>query len=94
MRVVWTRQAKDDLRAAGLWIAQDSPQAAVAVVQRIRRSAATLGQQPGLGRPGRVEGTRELVVARTPYLVPYRVAADRIEVLAVFHAARDWPETL
>jgi plasmid stabilization system protein ParE len=46
-----------------------------------------------MGRPGRVPGTRELVVAGTPYVVAYRVAASQIDVLAVIHAARRWPQT-
>ena len=94
MRVVWTPQAKGDLRSIGLHIAWDSSRAAVAVVRRIRRSAAVLRDHPGLGHPGRIVGTRELVVPRTPYLVPYRIRDDRVEILAVLHAAREWPDTL
>ena len=45
-----------------------------------------------MGRPGRVPKTRELVVSGTPYLVIYRVKNDRLEVLRVFHGARQWPQ--
>jgi toxin ParE1/3/4 len=45
-----------------------------------------------MGRPGRVPGTRELVVAGTPYIVAYRVTASRVDVLAIIHAARRWPQ--
>lgn len=47
-----------------------------------------------MGRPGRVPGTRELVIANTPFLVPYRVKGDTVIVLRVFHGARRWPGVL
>jgi plasmid stabilization system protein ParE len=50
-----------------------------------------LAELPSLGRPGRSAGTRELVVAGTPYVIPYRLRADRLEVIAVFHAKQKWP---
>jgi len=53
-----------------------------------------LKKNPALGRAGRVAGTRELVVAGTPYVVPYRVRGEAVEILRVFHAARRWPEKL
>jgi toxin ParE1/3/4 len=51
-----------------------------------------LADQPQMGRPGRVSGTREFVVPRTSYIVPYRVRDNRIQVLRVYHGARRWPE--
>jgi toxin ParE1/3/4 len=51
-----------------------------------------LPTRPQSGRPGRVSGTRELVVTRTPYVVPYRVQGRNIEILRVYHGARKWPE--
>jgi toxin ParE1/3/4 len=62
------------------------------MVQRIRKAAKALCQRPSLGRPGRVLGTRELVVSGTPYILPYRVDDDGVEVLRVYHAARQWPD--
>jgi toxin ParE1/3/4 len=53
-----------------------------------------LADNPHMGRPGRVPGTRELVVTRTPYIVPYRVRGDTLEILRVYHGARRWPDTL
>jgi len=49
---------------------------------------------PMLGRAGRVEGTRELVVLRTPYVIAYRFLADEVTLLHVFHGARLWPDEL
>jgi toxin ParE1/3/4 len=62
------------------------------VVETIARTVELLAQHPGLGRPGRVEGTRELVIANTPYVVPYRVRNNGVEVLRVFHGTRKWPQ--
>jgi toxin ParE1/3/4 len=49
---------------------------------------------PGIGRPGRVAGTRELVTAGTPYIVPYRVAGDAVQIITVLHGAQNWPDRL
>ena len=92
MRVRWLRRALRDLDDEAAFIATDSPAAAQIVVQRILDSVAMLSEQPGLGRPGRVPGTRELVVPKTRLIVPYRVHDQTIEVLRVFHTSRRLPE--
>ncbi|WP_205527239.1 type II toxin-antitoxin system RelE/ParE family toxin [Solimonas sp. K1W22B-7] len=76
------------------YIAADNPQAAVATVIHIQRTVALLADNPGLGRAGRVAGTRELIVPDTPYIVPYRVRGKDIDILRVFHARRRWPSAL
>ena len=81
-----------NLNAEAEYIAEDDPAAAGRVVQRIFRAVDLLGKNPAMGRPGRVAGTRELVVAETPYIVPYRVRGEVVEILRVFHAARKWPK--
>jgi addiction module RelE/StbE family toxin len=87
----WTRQAIADLDQVFDFVATTSPQAARAVIETIDRAVDGLTAHPRLGRPGRVAGTRELAVPRTPYLVAYRL--DRgVEILAVIHGARRWPE--
>ncbi len=90
-KVVWTRPAARDLEEIGDYIARDNPPAADRVVKRIRTRAQQLAAHPLLGRPGRVVETRELVVSSTPFIVVYRAAEERVEILAVFHAARRWP---
>ena len=94
MRIVWRRQALADLAALQAYIAEDDPQAAKRIAQRIVGAVEKLASLPSVGRPGRVEGTRELVVARTPYIVPYRLKADEAQILRVYHAARRWPRHL
>jgi toxin ParE1/3/4 len=93
MRVVWTAPAGRDLEGIGDYIARQNPSAASRIVQRIRARTRALAAHPYLGRPGRVAGTRELVVTSTPFIAVYRVINDRIEILAVFHGARIWPDT-
>jgi len=92
MRVRWLRQALRNLDAEAAYIAQDSPQSAAAFVGHMIDSAAMLAAHPQMGRPGRVPGTRELVVTRFPYLLPYRVRGQAVEILRVFHTARKWPQ--
>jgi len=92
MKIVWTRLALADLDEIEVFVAADSPGAASRLILDIRSATDLLARHPGAGRPGRVEGTRELVVDGTPYIVPYRAREGRIEVLRVFHAARRWPQ--
>jgi len=68
--------------------------AAGRMVERIQNTVDQLSDFPYLGRTGRIPGTRELVVAGSPFIVPYRIREDVIEILTVFHAARRWPEEL
>jgi len=92
MRIAWAPEARDDLQALYDFIANDDPDAARAVVDRILTLIEThLPVTPNIGRPGRIEGTRELVVAGTPFIVPYRLNDDAVEILRVYHAARRWP---
>ena len=67
------------------YIAHDNAKAASKVAARILEAVDLLVQHPNMGRPGRKTGTRELVVAGTPCVIPYRVRKDRIELIAVFH---------
>jgi toxin ParE1/3/4 len=91
VRVRWLRAALANLDAEAEYIAVDNPAAAGRVVQKILHAVDLLKQNPAMGRAGRVAGTRELVVAETPYIIPYRVRGDAVEILRIFHAARKWP---
>jgi toxin ParE1/3/4 len=93
MVIVRSDTAIQDLGGIGKYIERDNPSAAAATLRRIRDAVqALLVDQPGIGRPGRVDRTRELLVDRTPYIIPYRVAGERIEIIRVYHAARQWPD--
>jgi toxin ParE1/3/4 len=93
VKIVWTEPARQDLRQVFEYIAEDSPKAAIKLLSTIKERAALLQDNPLMGRPGRVDGTRELIITETPYILPYRVTDTQIQILAVFHGARKWPET-
>lgn len=94
LEVRWLKRALANLEAEAEYIARDSPVAAERVVAAVEQSVQYLARYPRLGRPGRVAGTRELVVPGTPYVIPYRVQERRVVVLRVFHGARKWPPKL
>jgi toxin ParE1/3/4 len=90
VRVRWLRTALQNLGAEAEYIARDNPAAAARIVTAVTPAVDQLAQYPAMGRPGRVPGTRELVVPDTPYIVPYRIRGSVVELLRVFHAARKW----
>jgi toxin ParE1/3/4 len=94
MQIKWLRKALKNLDDEAEFIAQDDPQAARLVVQRIQRAISLLSDNPALGHPGRVPGTRELLVPKTRYIIPYRVRPrlQRIEILRVFHTSHKPPK--
>jgi len=92
MQIIWTSPARSDLYAAFDYISQDNINAALLVIERIEESVEHLSQHPEIGRKGRVNGTRELVIPRTPYVISYRVKHDKVEILAVIHGSRKWPD--
>ncbi|HBL15236.1 MAG: hypothetical protein A2X36_03175 [Elusimicrobia bacterium GWA2_69_24] len=94
MKPAWTRLALADLDNAYRYIAEENPSAALRVIARIEKAVAALRRHPELGRPGRVGGTRELIIPGTPFIAAYRIKDKRLEVLAVIHGARRWPEDM
>ena len=91
MRLKWLPTALRNLDREASHIAAEEPVAARLVVKRVLAAVSMLPEQPGLGQPGHVAGTRELVVLKTRYIVPYRVRGDTVEVLRVFHTSRQPP---
>jgi toxin ParE1/3/4 len=91
VQVRWLRRALKNLDEEADYIARDDPEAAARIVERIATSVDHLASYPALGRPGRVAGSRELAIAGTAYVVPYRVRGETMEILRIFHAARKWP---
>ena len=90
MRLAWTRLALNDRQAIRSYIAQDNPMAGLALDELFAEKAGRLADHPGLGRPGRVNSTRELVVHQH-YLMIYDLANDQVRILRVLHTARQWP---
>ena len=75
------------------YIARDNPDAAREVYAYIRARVNELAQHPEIGRPGRVFGTRELVIERYPFLVPYRIRGNEVQIIRVFHTSQRLPES-
>ncbi|MGO9674542.1 MAG: type II toxin-antitoxin system RelE/ParE family toxin [Methylocella sp.] len=95
MRVRWTGPALRDLEAIGEYVARNNSAAVAArIVTAILDQAEALAAFPHIGRPGRISGTRELVIVDTPFIAPYRVREATVEILAVFHGSRQWPDAL
>ena len=92
MRVRWLKSARENLDKALDYVAKDDPDAA-AMYEHIRSRVADLARQPGQGRPGRLYGTRELVIEKYPYLIPYSVTNNDIVILRVFHTSQRPPGT-
>ena len=90
--LVWLQRAIQDRDAQLDYIAQDNLMAAVSQGDRIAEQIEILQQHPQMGRPGRKQGTRELVISRTPFIVIYRIKGKRIELLRVLHGAQQWPK--
>jgi toxin ParE1/3/4 len=94
MQLEWSQFAQSDREAIFDYIEADSPQAAITVDDRIRQQIEELMKFPKIGRPGRINGTRELIIQRTPYIAVYRIARNTIRILRVLHGAQMWPQEL
>lgn len=92
LKIRWTTTAADDLQSAHDFLAEQSQVQADKVIQRILSAIDVLERFPEMGRPGRVQGTRELVIK--PFVVAYRIRNSEVHILSVLHAARKWPEKL
>lgn len=92
MRIRWTSPAATALEGVIDHIARENPRAAYRVVERIRIAVSQLSEHPRLGRSGRVRGTYEMVIHGIPYVVPYRIRRNEIQILGVYHTSRKWPE--
>lgn len=93
MKLVWTKQALADLNHVYDYVSEHSSEFAEDIIDRIEKSLESLKSFPEMGRKGRVKEIRELVVAKTPFILPYRVRKNRIEVLGVIHGNRRWPDS-
>ena len=88
---IWEKGARIDLQRNIERYAQDDPLTAWRVNQEVLERSEILDDQPGIGRPGRVRGTREFVVTGTPFILVYRIHGAQIEILRVLHGHQQWP---
>ncbi|MBI1948396.1 MAG: type II toxin-antitoxin system RelE/ParE family toxin [Deltaproteobacteria bacterium] len=89
MRLRWSKEARADLIEARRFVAENNPRAASRLAARIVDAVEHLERNPQMGRAGFLPGTRELVVATTPYIVIYEVLPDQVSILGVVHGRRD-----
>jgi toxin ParE1/3/4 len=95
MNILWSPEAVNDLMSLRAYIAADNPAAARKVALHIMHNIEQLlPDNPQLGRPGRVPGTRELVIPNTPIIVPYRLQRNTIQILRIYHGSRRWADSL
>ena len=87
----WKPQAVEDLQRNIKYYAKEDPLTAWRIYDEVLDRAEVLDEQPELGRPGRVEGTKELVLKHTPFILVYRVVAGQAEIINVLHGVQQWP---
>jgi toxin ParE1/3/4 len=92
MRIRWTEPAAAALERIQDYIANENPKAAYEVALRIQIAVSQLEEHPKIGRTGQVRGTYELVIHDLPYIVPYRIKKNEVQILSVYHSSRKWPE--
>jgi toxin ParE1/3/4 len=94
VKIRWTTIAANDLKAAYEYVREESVIPADKLIARILSGIEMLERYPQLGREGRLEGTRELPITGTPFIVFYRIRRNQVEILGVLHAARKWPDSV
>ncbi len=91
--VQWSREALDDIKSQVAYIAEDNPDAAARIADRLQETGVALGKIPA-GRPGRVTGTYEKSVTGLPYIIAYAISykagIESVSILRVIHTSRDW----
>lgn len=89
-KISWTRRSLGDLESIYNYIAQDDPKIARGIITDIKKITENLAYHPFMGKPGRREGTRELVVVKTPFIVIYRVQNESVEIIRILHGAQKY----
>ena len=93
MKVIWSASSVRHLQEVIEYLQLESAGGASKIRRRILETAKRIGQMPQSGRVGRIEGTREAVVPRSPYVVVYQISVQQIEILGIWHGARVWPQS-
>ena len=89
-KILFSNLAKEDLHSIKKHICNDNMEASKIVIKHIISSIEKLKENPAIGRAGRVLRTRELVITKFPYIVPYQVRDNNIYILRVLHTSRIW----
>jgi Plasmid stabilization system protein len=92
MQVEWLKTAAKNLEDAYVFLAKENPVVAGEFIKEVYRLTQLLLDSPALGRPGRVPGTKELVLPNYPYLIPYRIRGNQVQILRVFHTRQAPPK--
>ena len=91
MELRWTEEAANDLEHIADYLFENAPERAAGLILEIYKAPAALLKFPLRGRPGRKEGTRELVLSPLPYIIVYRIAGELIHIARILHGAQKWP---
>jgi len=94
MRLLWSVLALQDRNAIFDYIERRDPAAAISMDERIGSGIGSLAEFPYIGRPGRVDGTRELFIAQTHFIAAYRLLNDTVTVLRILHGSQQWPDAV
>ncbi|MDV2358532.1 type II toxin-antitoxin system RelE/ParE family toxin [Vibrio cholerae] len=92
MQIKWLKKALINLEHSAEYLQEQNPQSARDFVKEVHELTELLKANPAMGRPGRVFGTRELILQKYPYIIPYRVKDNRIEILRVFPTRMNQPD--
>jgi toxin ParE1/3/4 len=93
MKIHWSAASIKHLQEITGYLKGESATGTISTRRRIRETVQRIALMPFSGRAGRLEGTREAVVPRTPFIVTYKVSAQAVEILGIWHGARQWPES-
>lgn len=91
MKIKWLRKSINNLEKIAQYIQQDNTSASLQIIAKIQTSVNQLSEFPFMGRKGRIEGTRELIISNSPYIVIYRIQSDQVEILRILHSSQKFP---
>lgn len=92
MKIRWSQKAFQNLYRETEFLDEHSHQAARHFVSKILQALEHLKNNPYMGRQGRVSGTREYILNDFPYIIPYRILNEEIQIIRIFHTSRKWPK--
>ena len=90
--MLWAQEALNDRTAIWDYLEERNPLAAAEMDERFSEAAAGLAEQPLMGAPGKIAGTRELI-PHEHYRLVYELdeEAGIVWIVTLIHTARCWP---